>query len=207
MKTILCFGDSNTWGFVPGTEGDRYPYAQRICGKLTDQLGENWRVVEEGLNGRTTVFDDPLESDRNGKTALSMLLASHAPLDMVSIMLGTNDLKHLFGLEARDIALGAGTLVEMVQKSEAGPAGSAPKILLIAPPRVTDEATFAPKFEGAASKSRGFGQAYEAMATQLGCGFMDAGPLCTCPVPDGIHLDEGSIAKLAEAMAEQILAI
>jgi lysophospholipase L1-like esterase len=204
MKTVLCFGDSNTWGYIPGDEGGRYPYAQRVGGVLGEHLGASWRVIEEGLCGRTTVFDDPFEPDRNGKTALSMLLASHAPLDVVSIMLGTNDLKHFFGLEARDIALGAGTLVEMVQTSETGPGGSAPKVLLIAPPRVTDEAAFAPKFEGAASKSRGFGEAYQAMATQLGCGFLDAGPLCDCPVPDGVHLDDAAIAHLAVAMAEQI---
>lgn len=206
MKTILCFGDSNTWGYIPGTDGERYPYPKRVCGILSERLDESWRVIEESLCGRTTAFDDPFEPDRNGKTALSMLLPSHAPLNAVSIMLGTNDLKHFFGFEAKDIALGAGTLVEMVQNSGAGPGGSAPKVLLIAPPRVTDETAFPPKFDGAASKSRGFGQAYEAMAKQLGCEYLDAAPLCNCPVPDGIHLDEEGIATLAVAMSEKISA-
>ena len=121
MKTVLCFGDSNTWGFIPGTDAHRYPWPQRLCGIVQEKLGGDWRVVEEGLNGRTTIFDDPMEPDRNGKLALPMLLKTHAPLDAVTVMLGTNDLKHLFGLDPKDIALGAATLIQLIQSSEPTP--------------------------------------------------------------------------------------
>ena len=199
MKTVLCFGDSNTWGFIPGTDAKRYPWPQRLCGIVQEKLGDDWRVVEEGLNGRTTIFDDPMEPDRNGKLALPMLLKTHAPLDVVTVMLGTNDLKHLFSLEPKDIALGAATLVQLIQSS-----GPIPGILLISPPHVSDEAAMAPKFDGAIEKSRGLAEAYRRVADDLGCAFLDAAPLCASPVPDGVHLDPDSIRCLAEAMAKQI---
>ena len=202
----MCFGDSNTWGFIPGTNRKRFPFEKRIGGIVQKRLGPDWRVIEEGQNGRTTVFEDPIEPYKNGKAALPILLETHRPLDVVTIMLGTNDLKHFFNLGPRDIALGAATLAEMVMASGAGPDGTGPKVLLISPPRVTAE-HFAPKFDEAIPKSQGFAEAYRMMADQIGCAFLDAAPLCDAPVPDGVHLDEASIVKLGEAMAEKIAAI
>ena len=135
MKTILCYGDSNTWGYEPATK-ERYSRAERWTGILQRELGAGYYVVEEGLNGRTTVWDDPIEGYKNGKEQLIPCLTSHKPIDLVTIMLGTNDLKRRFSLGAYDIAEGAGVLVNIVQKSDCGPQEGAPKVLLMAPPPV-----------------------------------------------------------------------
>ncbi len=112
MKTILCYGDSNTWGYDPVSE-DRYPLAQRWVSVLARELGPEYQVIAEGLNGRTTVWPDPVEGEyKSGKSYLLPCLESHHPIDLVVLMLGTNDLKHRFGLSAWDIARAAGTLVE-----------------------------------------------------------------------------------------------
>src|SRR5688572_13370016 len=105
MKTILCFGDSNTWGYVPGT-GKRYPRSERWPGVLQETLGNEFLIIEEGLNARTTTMDDPIRGGaiKNGLTYLRPCLESHAPIDLVLLLLGTNDLKHRFGLSAYDVA-------------------------------------------------------------------------------------------------------
>ena len=204
MKTILCFGDSNTWGYVPGTDGQRFPPAVRWTGVLQSQLGSNVRIVEEGLNGRTTCWDDPTQDDRNGRRQLPFLLDSHAPLDLVIIMLGTNDLKHFFQLSAHDIALGAGALVQMVQQSQAGSAGS-PRVLLIAPVQIVETPTpFGHKFDDAIKKSQQFAAAYREIADELGCDFFDAAGVATCPNTDGVHLDAAGHAALGIALAKLI---
>jgi lysophospholipase L1-like esterase len=110
VKTVLCFGDSNTWGCMPLTGPEpprRYGPSRRWPGVLRRELGDGHWVVEEGLNGRTTVWDDALEPHRNGRDLLLPSLLTHQPVDLVIVMLGTNDLKRRFGLGARDIAAGA----------------------------------------------------------------------------------------------------
>lgn len=121
MKTILCYGDSNTWGYSPATQ-DRYGRDERWTGVLRNEIGEGYLVIEKGLGGRTTVWDDPVEGrHKNGETYLLPCLESHQPIDLVIILLGTNDLKRRFCVGAFDIAQGAGGLVRIVQKSETGP--------------------------------------------------------------------------------------
>jgi lysophospholipase L1-like esterase len=115
VKTILCYGDSNTWGCIPLTAAQpprRYGPAQRWPGVLRRELGDGFGIVEEGLNGRTTVWDDPLEPSRSGKELLVPCLLTHQPIELVIVMLGTNDLKGRFGVGARDIAAGAGLLLD-----------------------------------------------------------------------------------------------
>ena len=119
MKSILCYGDLNTWGYIPGT-GERYPHDVRWTGVLKQTLGVGYHVIEEGLNGRTTVWDDPLMDGRNGKEYLTPCLASHAPLDSVIILLGTNDLKGRFSASVFDVASGIGLLVDIIRRSEEG---------------------------------------------------------------------------------------
>ncbi len=109
MKTILCYGDSNTHGFNPATQG-RFSLSERWTGVLMRELGSDYHVIEEGLGGRTTVWDDPIMESRNGRDYLLPCLWSHKPLDLVIIMLGTNDLKDRFSLTPFDIAAGAGAL-------------------------------------------------------------------------------------------------
>ena len=134
MKTILCYGDSNTWGYDP-VSADRHPYERRWTTVLQRVLGEDYLVIPEGLNGRTTVWDDPIELHKSGSTYLPPCLESHKPVDLVVIMLGTNDLKMRFGLPAVDIAAGAGVLVDLVGRSACGPGGAAPKVLVLVPGR------------------------------------------------------------------------
>ncbi len=152
MKTVLCYGDSNTWGYDPATQ-TRYPRDVRWPGVLRKELGDDYLVIEEGLNGRTTVWDDPIELDKNGATYLRPCIQTHKPLDLVIIMLGTNDLKTRFSLPAYDIASGAGVLVDIVMKSDAGIDSSAPDVLLIAPPQAVELTSFAEMFENAVEKS------------------------------------------------------
>jgi lysophospholipase L1-like esterase len=208
LTTVLCFGDSNTWGFMPGSEANRYPPDVRYTGVLQQALGSDYRIIEEGLNGRTTVWEDPLRQDRKGKSQLPFLLESHSPIDLVTIMLGTNDLKHFFGLSADDIAMGAGVLVEIVQQSQAGPGGLAPKVVLMAPAAVKDSSgSFGHKFDEAIEKSHEFPRAYQEIANSYGCHFFNAGEHVDCPVPDGVHLDAESHQRLGKALAVTIKGI
>ena len=205
MRTILCFGDSNTWGYVPGTAGERFPPGIRIPGALQALLGSGYRVLEEGLNGRMSVWDDPMSPDRNAKRQLPFLLESHSPLDLVSIMLGTNDLKAYMNLGPHDIALAQEVLIDLVDAAKCGPGGSRPAILLIAPPLVVETPTpFGHKFDGAIPKSLALADAYREVAREKKCLFLDAGSLARTSVRDGIHLDPESHRSIAEAMADAI---
>ena len=131
MKNVLCFGDSNTYGRRP--DGLRYERWERWTGILQQLLGEEYYVIEEGNNGRTTVYDDWIETDKCGLLQLPSALSSHRPLDLVILMLGTNDLKPRFGAPVNDIAEGAGRLVKLIQKYDFKPRFADPEILLVSP--------------------------------------------------------------------------
>ncbi|MGA2043502.1 MAG: GDSL-type esterase/lipase family protein, partial [Roseiarcus sp.] len=131
MSVILAYGDSNTWGYDPAG-GGRFGPDVRWTGIMQAELGASFKVIEEGLNGRTTVFDDPIEPDRNGLTYLSPCLLSHAPLDLLVISLGCNDLKRRFWLSPGDIALGAERLVQTARALAVGPGGATPDVILAA---------------------------------------------------------------------------
>ncbi len=200
VKTILCYGDSNTWGYNPAT-GDRFSRDERWPGVLRQELGDGYQVIEEGLNGRTTVWDDPIEGYKNGKEYLIPCLESHQPVDLVVIMLGTNDLKKRFSLSAYDIADGAGVLVDVVQRSSAGLDEGAPKVLLMAPPPVGRLTEFAEMFEGAEIKSRRFSEHYRRVAEGRGCEFLDTSQGVVSSDIDGIHLELSEHQKLGRAVA------
>ncbi|MDY0091273.1 MAG: SGNH/GDSL hydrolase family protein [Candidatus Vecturithrix sp.] len=201
MKTIVCFGDSNTWGYHPATK-ERYGRDERWTGALRNTLGTDYLVIEEGLNGRTTVWDDPIEGYKNGKEYLIPCLESHKPLDLVIIMLGTNDLKKRFSLSAFDIAKGASVLVSMAQCSETGPGGQAPKVLLLAPPPVAKLTEFAEMFEGSEEKSQKLGKYYHQVVQELGCAFLDTSDVIVSSNVDGIHFDLDQHRKLGKKVAE-----
>jgi lysophospholipase L1-like esterase len=200
VKTILCYGDSNTWGWNLATEG-RYARDERWPGVLRQELGEGYLVIEEGLNGRTTVWDDPIEGYKNGKDYLVPCLETHRPIDLVTIMLGTNDLKVRFSLSAYDIASGAGVLVDIVLKSGTGPGGGAPKVLLMAPPPLGKLTEFAEMFEGAEAKSRRFSEHYRRVADEYGCAFLDTSEVIVSSDIDGVHLEASEHRKLGQAVA------
>jgi lysophospholipase L1-like esterase len=202
MKTILCYGDSNTWGYDPSNQS-RFPREVRWPGILRKTLGEEYIVIEEGLNGRTTVWDDPIELDKNGATYLRPCIQTHKPLDLVIIMLGTNDLKTRFSLNAYDIASGAGVLVDIVQKSNTGIDAAAPEILLIAPPPTVPYPN-TEIFVGASEKSSGFSKQYRMVANERGCHFLDAGEYTESSSIDGIHLEADMHKRLGLAIAAKI---
>ena len=205
VRTILCYGDSNTWGFDPES-GERFPEEVRWPGVLRTKLGNEYRVIEEGLSGRTTVWDDPIEGvHKNGRTYLRPCLESHSPIDLVTLMLGTNDLKKRFGSSASDIAQGAAQLAEMVSRSGCGPGGGAPVVLLISPPPVAALSDMAEMFEGANEKSGRFSEHYKHFAEQHGCEYFAASAVIVSSDVDGIHLEADEHRKLGEAITARIL--
>lgn len=203
MKRILCYGDSNTWGYDPVSQ-ERFDRDTRWPGALRNALGEGYEIIEEGLGGRTTVWDDPIEGYKNGQTYLIPCLASHAPLDLVIIMLGTNDLKKRFSLSAFDIAEGARVLVDVAQRSGAGIKGQSPPVLLLAPPPTTTLSFFSEMFEGAAEKSRKFAEHYGRVAQEMRCACLDAGTVIVSSPLDGIHLEAAEHVKLGTAVAAKV---
>jgi lysophospholipase L1-like esterase len=202
MKTILCYGDSNTWGYNAET-GGRFPPETRWPNVLARELGDGYTVIAEGLNGRTTVWPDPVEGEhKNGKTYLIPCLESHHPIDLVIVLLGTNDLKHRYGLSAWDIASGAETLAQMILGSGFGPNDAAPQVLLLAPPRTRVAGTaFEGMFPDSDEKSRDLGRQYGLVAAELGCDFFDTSTVITSCRIDGIHLEPGEQVKLGKAVA------
>jgi lysophospholipase L1-like esterase len=206
MKTILCYGDSNTWGYNPSTQ-DRCGRDERWAGVLRNELGAGYLIIEEGLGGRTTVWDDPIEGiHKNGKTYLIPCLESHQPIDLVIILLGTNDLKRRFSVGAFDIAQGAGVLVQIVQRSQAGPNLEAPEVLLLAPPPVAKlvGTDFVEMFEGAEEKSKRLSREFRRVAEELGCEFLDTADVIVSSDLDAVHLDVEEHRKLGEAVAAYV---
>ncbi|MDQ6436390.1 SGNH/GDSL hydrolase family protein [Mesorhizobium sp. LHD-90] len=210
MRTVLCYGDSNTHGQVPGgTLLDRYPYPQRWPGVLARELGSDWYVIEEGLSGRTTVRDDPIEGAiKNGRSYLRPCMMSHAPLDLVVIMLGTNDLKARFNQPASEVAMGIGCLVHDIKELLPGPRGSCPEILVVAPPPMLDDIKeWEQIFKNAPPKSRELALEFEVIADSLEVHFFDAGSVVGCDPLDGFHINQRAHEGLGVALAREVEAI
>jgi lysophospholipase L1-like esterase len=206
-RTILCYGDSNTHGTMPmpdlGSMG-RYDRQTRWPGQLAALLPD-WQVIEEGLPGRTTVHDDPIEgAHRNGLAVLPASLESHRPIDVVILMLGTNDLKQRFSVNALDIALSLEKLVLAIRGSGCGPDGAAPGVILVAPPPILEVQDLGVMFAGGQAKSHDLGPRLSALARALEVPFVDAGSLIGVSEIDGIHYDEPAMAALAQAFAQAV---
>ncbi len=208
MKTILCYGDSNTWGAVPMTDRNnvgRYGMDTRWAGVMRSELGPDFWVVEEGLNARTTAFDDPIEGiHKNGRRHLLACLESHSPLDLVIIMLGTNDLKSRFSLSSFDIASAAGTLVDDIALLKKRQQPTPPKVLLVSPAPLGRLELLADMFEGGTEKSRHLARHYHAVAADRGVDFFDAGSVVKSSDVDGIHLDADQQQALGLAIAAKV---
>jgi lysophospholipase L1-like esterase len=203
--TVLCYGDSNTWGTATVARPDgRYAPDERWPGVMRLVLGLHWDIIEEGLPGRTTVNDDPVEgTEKNGSTYLLPCLASHKPLDIVVIMLGTNDLKARFNKSAWDIAAGVGRLVAIVKTTPAvGRGGRLPEILVVCPPPMQDSLpSYAEMFAGAQPKSKELALHMRRMAKANGVRFFDAGTVIQSSTVDGFHLDPDAHVTLGRAVA------
>lgn len=204
MKTALCFGDSNTWGYVPGSDGERFSAEIRWPGRLGAALGDGWAVIAEGLNGRTATMDSPVADGRNGLTYLMPCLHSHMPLDVVVIYLGTNDAGDRYSLPAETVAGAVGRLVKVVRASEAGPDWGAPRVLVVCPPpfgQLDPEGSFA----NAGAKSRQLGRWFAEMSRELDCELIDLDGIAAYSDLDGVHLDADGHAAVAAAVAERLL--
>lgn len=202
MKTILCYGDSLTWGY--DAEGPcRHAYEDRWPSALQAELGVAARVIAEGLNGRTTVFDDHMAAaDRNGIRLLPTILDTHAPVDLLILFLGANDMKPWIAGRALAARFGVERLVEAARSFAYGFDHAPPKILIVAPPPLTatDNADFAEMFS-AIAESRKLADAYRGAAELLGCGFFDAGSVAATTPLDGVHMDAENTRAVGRGLA------
>lgn len=202
-KRLLIYGDSNSFGTAPqGHLASRpvHPSGTRWGDILASGLGEDWDVVIEGLPGRTTVLDDPVEGAfRNGLTVLPAILQSHEPIDVLAICLGTNDLKHAFGLNAQDVALCVARLVR-----EARLSGVVGVTLAIAPPPLRPAGDFFEMFSGAEARGEGLSDRIERFAGEEGAAFFDAGTVIEVDPLDGIHWSESAHGTLGRALIDVV---
>jgi len=186
VTTIVCFGDSNTWGYMPGSDGERFPPDVRWPARLATALGDEAEVVAEGLNGRTATIESPVAEGRNGLPYLVPCLRSHAPVDVLVIYLGTND---AYWLEPIMVAGSIGRLVKAARTAEAGPGRGAPKVLVICPP----------PFGG-----HELAPAFREVCDQLACELLDLDGVATYSGLDGTHLEQAGHFAVAAAVEERI---
>ena len=209
MRSVLCYGDSNTWGYKPAQIHQRFQPHERWPGVLRLALGEKWMVIEEGLAGRTTVHDDPIEgAEKNGRTYLRPCLQSHRPLDLAIVMLGTNDLKARFNSSVFEISMGIAALVGDIKEARPGPNETIPEILVVSPPPIREDlGQWQDLFQGGWSKSLQLAQAYRRIADQHEVHFFDAGSVVHPSAEDGTHLDREGHFALGNAIAEEVESI
>lgn len=205
MKQILCFGDSNTWGYN-GENGERFPWGVRWTGLLQEKFAEkrtDVRIIEEGLVGRTTVFEDPLRDGRKGTALFPTILETHAPVDAIVLMLGTNDCKTIFKASAKVIGAGIVRLLEQAKRL-------APKaeILLVSPIELGADVwkeEFDPEFSlSSVAVSKALASEYADIAGKYGCAYLDAASVVVPGAADQEHMDAASHGRLAEAIYEKV---
>lgn len=203
MKTILAYGDSLTHGADPGG-GPRHAFEDRWPSVLERALGGKARVIAEGLGGRTTVFDDfSSAADRNGARVLPTLLDSHKPLDLVIIMLGTNDLKVYINGTAFGAAMGVKRLVQIVRQHPYEPGQPTPQVMIVAPPLTvaSEHADLHPMFAPRADEASLFDIYYSRIARELGADYFNAASVAVADPRDGVHLDAANTRAIGEALA------
>lgn len=211
-KRIVCFGDSNTWGYIPVTS-QRYDENTRWPALLQSKLGyEDYTVVEEGLTGRTTVFDDPFDPELNGLKTMPAILRTAAPIDLLVFMLGTNDFQsHIPAGNPVSTARAVQYMLEIARTLPLDREGEKMNILLISPIEITeDRLTFKDNDVTDAqsiANSRELGKHMAIVAQQLGVEFLDAAQYIKPSKVDGVHLDEAGHAKMAELVYEKVKAM
>lgn len=211
MRSVLCFGDSNTFGYDPqgvasGTRF-RYPVDVRWPGVLQGLLGPDWRIVEEGLCGRTTVHRDPFEGGLCGLDELPVALASAQPIDCIVLMLGTNDMKTCFNLAANDIARGVESLVLAIKRFPWAVGCWEPMILVVSPPHIGEgvrNVVLSSFGEHSVRVSHEVAEAYRVVADEQGCAYLDASKVCEPSPIDHIHMTPQGHGELARAVAKAI---
>lgn len=211
-KHIVCLGDSNTHGYCADPAdcadgGERFNESERWTCLLQEKLGQDYLVLEEGLSGRTTVFPDPLHESMPALDVAYPILMSHEPVDLLVIMLGTNDTKERLNMNAPCIARGMERLIE---KCKTVPCWGkhAPSILVVSPPHIGEEmehtAVMPAMGLGCAAKSRELAAWYAPMAANQGCAFLDAQGIAEFNQVDYMHLTCKGHADLAAKLAELI---
>jgi lysophospholipase L1-like esterase len=207
LQQVLVYSDSLTWGIVPTTR-QRLPFDARWPGVMEIALLRqhySLRVIEDSLNGRRTVWEDPFKAGRNGLLGLAQRIEIHSPLSLVMLMLGTNDFQSMHPHTAWHAAQGIATLVTAIRNAPIEPGMPTPPILVIAPPPIgIPRGPIAAKFIGAADKSAGLAEAYRGVAAELGCHFFDSGAITPASTVDGIHLDADQHQTLGKALAQVI---
>lgn len=206
---ILCYGDSNTWGYIPGSNHERYGNKERWTKILADLLGNKFEIIEEGLNSRTLTSNDTRigKKGKNGYEYLIPCLDTHDPIDLVILMLGTNELKASYNKTSEEI----GNILEeyfvktiLGRKSQFN--NSCPKLLLITPPLVNEELNYKHRqsniYLGATKKSKDLNNIYKNIAEKYNCHFLSNDELLTGI--DGVHLTKESHKRLAELLEIKI---
>jgi lysophospholipase L1-like esterase len=207
MHHILVYGDSLSWGIIPDTRS-RFRFDQRWPGIVELELlntGVSVRVIEDCLNGRRTVWNDPFKPGRNGIEGLEQRIEINSPLSLVIVLLGTNDFQSMHNLNAWQSSQGLAAIIASIRRAPIEPGMPVPPILLVAPPQIQKaKGQIAPKFQEAETKAAGLTSAINIVAQELGCHFFDAGSVTTTSRVDGVHLDEDQHLALGEALAAEI---
>jgi lysophospholipase L1-like esterase len=207
-KRILCFGDSYVWGFIPDTDHERFDEKVRFSKVLQKLLGKKFEVIEEGLISRTLVSEDkrPGKEGRNGSQYLIPCLDSHDPLDLVILMLGTNELKHIYKKTTKQIGqLLEKYFVKVILNRKSQFRGVKPKLLIVSPPIVDEKTDYAKHYIGGTEKSKQFRKVYSQISKSNGCYFIDASGIKVGS--DGVHLTKKGHLELADKLSKKIKAI
>ena len=207
MDQILVYADSLTWGIIPNTR-QRLPFVARWPGVVEAELlraGHDVRIIEDCLNGRRTVWEDPFKPGRNGRLGIEQRIEVNSPLAMVIVMLGTNDFQSMHQHNAWHSAQGIAALVRAIRQAPIEPGMPTPDVLVVAPPPIqTPRGAIASKFAGAEERCVGLGEAYRQVAAELHCCFLDAGAVTTTSAVDGVHLDADQHLRLGREIARAV---
>ncbi len=203
-KTILCYGDSNTWGAIPRSD-ERYPRSVRWPGALQKMLGEKYDVISEGLCGRTFIAMDATKQHKSGINQLHSIMESHEPVDLVIIMLGTNDVKTTYDLTVDEIAQDLEETIFFIKGKKLG-LEKIPQILIICPPPVIEPKTkdLDERMVRGPEMFKQLPALYEEIALRHGCSFIDAGKHIASSLIDGYHLDKEAHLALAKVVGEKV---
>ena len=207
MHHVLVYADSLSWGVIPDMR-TRFRFEQRWPGVMELELakmGESVRVIEDCLNGRRTVLEDPYKPGRNGLTGLEQRIEICSPLSLVIVLLGTNDFQATHQFNAWQSAQGVNVIISSIRRAPIEPGMPIPDILVVAPPPIQKaRGAMAPKFQDAQTKSQGLADAIKSVAYEADCHFFDAGSVTTTRKIDGVHLDDDQHRVLGQALAAKV---
>jgi len=208
MKNILCFGDSNTWGYDPSTQ-TRFSKDIRWTGVLQQLLGSKYNIIEEGLNGRTTNVNEKKDHGlgyfrpfRSAMDLLSVLIETNSPLDLIVVMLGTNDLKTNFNQSSEMIAKNMRLVCESIINNDYFQSKS---IILVSPTHINEESpNLLDSFIGTTQASQSFSNSYRKISDDLNLYFIDASESVKTNKIDGLHWDSKQHSDFANSLFNKI---